>query len=230
MNGVTDVQTDKISEPENLFGKMLAAPAHPRCPEELRGVFWQRDSSSVETMLTFQEADWESDRLASKRQIYNWTFVTNWYSYLFNVGRATAYMPINMSPSGKWLFFGGGQYAYRIQPGDVFFTEDGERIDYIRPGDWMRINWVDEADPAKGVSWQYLVQRVAFLNDEGEIVTTEYYDTLHELAQMKSPSWCNLCACTCNSEDIEKLKVLHNDTQVYFLPPAPSQMQMGSPS
>jgi len=135
-------------------------------------------------------------------------------------------MPINMSPSGKWLFFGDGQYAYRIQPGDEFFTEDGERIDYIRPGDWMRINWVDEADPAKGVAWQYLVQRVAYLNEDGEIVKTEYYDTLLELAQMQSPSWCNLCACTVNREGIEKLKILHNDPQVFFLPPAPAPAQI----
>lgn len=90
----------------------------------------------------------------------------------------------------------------------------------------MRLNWVDEADPTKGVSWQYLVQRVAFLNEEGELVKTEYYDTLLELAQLQSPSWCNLCVCTINKEDIETLKALHNDPQVFFLPPAPAQLQM----
>jgi hypothetical protein len=224
------LQWAKISEPNDLFGKMLAAPAHPLCPEELRGVFWQRDSSDAETMLTFQEAHWEhintDGHFGLKPQIYNWTFVPIWWSAKFNSSRANLKLPINASPSGKWLNFGGGQYAYHVQPGDEFFSEEGARIDYIRPGDWMRIDWVDEADPSKGVSWQYLVQRVAFLNDEGELVTTEHYDTLLELARMPSPSCCNCFACVCCPEAKRRLDQLQNDAQMLFPASAPSQMDM----
>eukprot|EP00930_Biecheleria_cincta_P016192 TRINITY_DN13267_c0_g1_i3.p1 TRINITY_DN13267_c0_g1~~TRINITY_DN13267_c0_g1_i3.p1 ORF type:complete len:321 (+),score=35.75 TRINITY_DN13267_c0_g1_i3:49-1011(+) len=218
-SGVSRMQTLKISEPEQLLKKMCDVSPDPFCPDFLQGVFWQRDSSSVETLITFQEANWSSPTLASKHQVYNWSFTPMWLSYFFNAGRGTAWMRIEVSPSGKWLLLDNDQFAYLVQPGDTFKDLQGEVLDFTKPGDLMRINFNDPVDPSKGVLWQYLAQRVGYLDGTGKLNTTEAYKELLRRAQIPSQSFCGLCACCLGQEAIADLDIMQSDEQILFSPP-----------
>lgn len=218
-SGVSNIQTLKISEPEQLFRKMCEARQDFRCPEFLRGVFWQRDSSSVETLITFHEANWISPQLASKHQIYNWTFTPKWLSYLFNATRGHAWMRIEVSPSGKWMLLDNDQFAYIVQPGDTFKDLQNQVLSEIKPGDMMRINFKDPLDPSKGISWQYLVQRVGYIDDAGSLQTTEAYPELLRRALLPSQSICGLCACCLSQEAIADLNIMQSDEQILISPP-----------
>eukprot|EP00931_Biecheleriopsis_adriatica_P115789 TRINITY_DN91541_c0_g1_i1.p1 TRINITY_DN91541_c0_g1~~TRINITY_DN91541_c0_g1_i1.p1 ORF type:complete len:321 (+),score=65.57 TRINITY_DN91541_c0_g1_i1:40-963(+) len=223
-DGVSGMQQLKISEPEQLLKKMCEATPSPMSPEFLRGVFWQRDSSSIETLVTFQEANWTSPKLALKQQIYNWTFTPMWLSYLINWGRANFWLRIEVSPSGKWMLFDDDQFCYTVQPGDTFKDSKGKVLDYIRPGDMMRINFDDARDPSKGVSWQYLVQRVAYLDQEGKLNTSEAYKELLRRAQLPSQSACGLFACCLSEQALADLEIMQSDEQILYTPPKQQEL------
>mmetsp|Transcript_49238 Transcript_49238/g.159588 ORF Transcript_49238/g.159588 Transcript_49238/m.159588 type:complete len:303 (+) Transcript_49238:116-1024(+) len=223
--GGSEARTGYISNPEQMFGDMLRLKADEDCPDRFRGVFWQRDSSTVETLISLHEADWQPGGLfASKRQILSWTIVPSCFGYLFWVPRTGALrMTMAVSPSGKWAVFDGNQFMYALQPGDTFTHADGSPADVGH--DYMRINFKDN-DPTKGVTWQYLVQRVAYLDKEGTVRTTKAYEDLKARATEPSVKQCgHMFACCVDDAAKDRMLRAQSDKQVYCVPRGSAPLQ-----
>jgi len=220
----------KISQGEPIFEELLKSPVNPNCPDDYLGVWWQRDGSEVETMITFHDADWVSKQEASKEEVYGWTFTPNWIGYVVTAGRMSNFLPISVSPSGKWCFLGTSQFMYTIQPGDSFTDPDtGTKVDYIKPGDKMRVQLADQDDPSKGFTWQYLVQKVAYKDETtGKVVLTHDYVELKRRATYETAGICCDTLVICPSEEQElQLSNSIRDEQFFFVDPGPGVAARG---
>jgi len=111
---------------------------------------------------------------------------------------------------------------YTIQPGDSFTDPDTDaKVDYIKPGDKMRIQLADKDDPSKGWTWQYMVQRVAYKDKTtGKVVLTEDYAELKRRATYETAGICCDTLVCCPSEDQEiQLYSSIRDEQLFFVAP-----------
>merc|ERR1712113_511819 len=91
-----------------------------------------------------------------------------------------------------------------IQPDDVFYRPDGSRLD-IEAGDMLRVSYLDEnvdpkfrRHPERGhtLMFQYLVRRIAYLDEAGRLVLTpSYYDLADRAAGPSSKTCCGRNKC-----------------------------------
>ena len=144
----------------------------------------------------------------------------------------TAYglmMSFEVSPSGKWIQINGNDSSmiYVIQPGDVVKRPDGTVVDVV-PGDWMRISWQKPFDQASGVSFQYLVRKIADLDADGNLVKIEpHFSRMVALGLEPLPhSPCLsrfLCGCHLSGDQKKANSFYHSRYQtVMFSPPPPA--------
>jgi len=73
-----------------------------------------------------------------------------------------------------------------MQPGDQIHRPDGSPVEF-EPGDMMRMAFHDNTDPSSGLAYQYLVRRVAYMDDSGNLVKTKAYEELKRRALMPEP-------------------------------------------
>jgi len=213
----------KISEGVPMFEELLKGSVNPNCPDDFLGVWWQRDGSGAETLITWHEADWKSKKEAAKQEIYGWTFTPSWMGYLVSAGRFSNTLPVDISPSGKWVRLGGNQFIYTVQPGDSFTDPDtGAKVEYIKAGDKMRVQLNDCLDPSKGWGWQYLVQQIAYKDATGKVVLTEHYDELKRRATYETASICynNFVCCPTEDQEIQLYSSIR-DEQFFYVRPDP---------
>ena len=226
-----EVRSGTLSQPDEMFAAMLSLPASSHCPDSLSGLWWQRDSSIVETLITFSDAAWApGGKLAIKRQVAAWSIVPsaigfcNWR----NRAGAEATMSVQLSPSGDWILFDGwveggkkgGQWAFKVKPGDAITMDaDGSPTD-ICPGDWVRVSFSDPFRPRRDeITWTYLVQRVAWLDEGGGIVRGAAYEGLRRRALMKSVDQCgHRLACCVGGAGRDAMWLAQSDEQAYCLP------------
>lgn len=238
--GLPPMLEARISEPEDLFGKLMSR-TNPKCPPEWQGVFWQRDSSQLERLITFEDGDWEDHgRLALRRQAYGWTFPSNCAGYLFFAGRAYLWQRLEVSPSGRWAYINDKQFIVRINAkDDIRYPEvskhaddcilgesgipyePGAKVSHLHPGDMLRIDWQDPTDPTKGVGWSYTVHRVAH-KENGRVVLDPAYKDLLARSQIPSQSCCICCLppdCCMSTKAAEDLKIRVGDKMYFNLRP-----------
>ena len=104
---------------------------------------------------------------------------------------------LETSPNGKWTHITfaetkASHWIYVIQPEDVFKTPDGEVIDVTPGDDMMRISF-DSLDTTGGIGFQYLVRRVAYLDESGKLVKTPNHEKLMKVAKSGSQFCCFDC-------------------------------------
>mmetsp|Transcript_43502 Transcript_43502/g.141096 ORF Transcript_43502/g.141096 Transcript_43502/m.141096 type:complete len:312 (-) Transcript_43502:333-1268(-) len=243
--GGMDVRSGSETQPIPMFTGMLGVDAAPACPDDLKGVFWQRDSSTVETMLTFSDATWvgpaENDGswIATKRNVLAWTSVPSCFGQLFWSTRALVkdqipcgalccccaggVVPIQVSPSGELVLFNGHQWMIKVKEGDAIVQvspEDG-RPSPVRVGDWLRVDFQDPFKPSRDtIVYRYLVQRVAELVSSTVVLDESgAYAELKRRAEMKSVDQCgHRFACCVSAEQREAMLIAQSDTQIYCVP------------
>mmetsp|Transcript_43506 Transcript_43506/g.141114 ORF Transcript_43506/g.141114 Transcript_43506/m.141114 type:complete len:352 (-) Transcript_43506:170-1225(-) len=248
--GGMDVRSGSETQPIPMFTGMLGVDAAPACPDDLKGVFWQRDSSTVETMLTFSDATWvgpaENDGswIATKRNVLAWTSVPSCFGQLFWSTRALVkdqipcgalccccaggVVPIQVSPSGELVLFNGHQWMIKVKEGDaiVQVSEDGSPSP-VRVGDWLRVDFQDTFKPSREtIVYMYVVQRVARLDGSTVVLDTSgAYAELKRRAEMESIDQCgHRFACCVSAEQLEAMLIAQSDMQIYCVPkgaPAP---------
>lgn len=203
-------RTVHFSQPDDWFTQMLSY-SHPNCPAELKGIWWMQDNVAAEGVLTFQDGDWETPKVMRKTAQYNWTVDRNncggmclstnfWVHGGKHLFRA--------SSDGKWIHIkihlGGNHWIYVLQPGDVLRRPDGTKLD-ITPGeDLLRVSY----DASGGYMYQYLVRRIAYLDDSGALVKTQRYQEILQAA-LQSARCC-------------RGRVRHHILDAQWLTPAPS--------
>lgn len=223
-----------ISSPEQLFGDMLHVPASPDCPNNLKGLWWQRDGTDIGTLVTWHDAAWEAGgKFAYKRQLQSWSIVPSALGYAYMTPLRHD-MAIDVSPSGDWVLFDGFQWAFKVKDGDAILMNADGSPSVVRPGDWVRVNYADAVKPKREeITWMYLFQQVATLDpSSGGVVTAEAYRDLLQRATMPTvDQLSHRLACCTTKEQREALDLAQSDEQVYFVPagapPVPQAMSRG---
>lgn len=189
-----DHRFDKLTD-RSLYTNFLH-PFNPHCPKELQGVFWMRDNvQAPETIVCFNGWAWKSNPVGRKGMVgmgtlkYNWSHEPTNYGADFILATADAVGGVQIHPSGKWISLMmipsdptdvNGEityfWIYVIQPGEEFFDQDGKKIDYLQPGDLLRLSW-NGTDPYscknEDMSYFYTPRKIAHLDDNGKTVINE---------------------------------------------------------
>jgi len=117
-----------------------------------------------------------------------------------------------------------------MQPGDQIHRPDGSPVEF-EPGDMMRMAFHDNTDPSSGLAYQYLVRRVAYTDETGNLIKTKAYEELKRRALMSEPererSWCTCCGLTCprpSEEEIPGMFTPLADQQMFQVAPRLEQM------
>lgn len=216
-------------------------PDSSKVPEALRNsLFWTQHNNAPETLISFNRYAWRS-QTEEGRVIgvgYLGTDFTNdttafgaGFSF-FGKGR---FANVQMSPDGKWILLNtfsdprnteeecNNLLIYVVQEGDVFKHTTGDPIDYVKPGDIMRLTYNgSNVWDTSNLSYAYFPRRVAILNEgTGEVtVNSPHYDELIEKATNRPGECCETCCytCTCckSGEERWDFQVNHiSDLQVY---------------
>jgi len=230
---IPGLETVKISEPDEWFKRILRLK-NPHTPEHLLGYYWMEDNNAPEVLMGFQQIDWLPDQsMGWLNPKYNWTNDATCFGACCATLNCTANhmtaWPFTISPNKKWLNI-ASNWIYIFQPGDELHTPDGTKIE-IHPGDMMRLSFFDATDPATKPAYQYLVRRVAYLNEDGELVKTKAYDELKRRATMEDfpitcRCCCGCCECLppCSHEGTVKYFERLNNHQTVSIPPSMQKM------
>jgi len=199
-------------EPDEWMLKMLTSGAHPDCPEEWKGIFWQCDQNwAHEHLMTFQDAEWASDRVCLKDYRYNWTWGNTCLgAFMFHGNIQAQFMQrLEISPSGRWISMdhypadGRTKWMYKPKPGEVFKKPDGEEFK-AEPDEFIRVTYNEPNEPKSGMQYQYRMRRIAYLDSNGKVVRTPAYDDLAERIRMPQlhakPCCCGYFVCASQEE------------------------------
>jgi len=174
---------------------MLEANKHSACPEFLKGIWWLSDNTASENLVTFHDAEWTSRDTALKSAKFNWTVdAYNVWGLILstNFWARGGNHRFDVSRNDKWIRIsvkgGGSHWIYVIQDGDEFRRPDGTLLDVTPGEDMMRVSYASD-DPNSEVTFQYLVRRVAYLDENGKLIKTPRYDELLDAAKANSSSW-----------------------------------------
>lgn len=199
----------QITNPDSWFMDMLSSPGSHDLPESLRGVWWMKDNPGSETLVCFNKTTWVSDKLGFQDNRYNWCHdgsnMTGSGAAMLQACTAARFgsskTRIEVGPSGKWINIGGASWIYAIQRDDKFWRPDGSQL-HTDPGDMLRVSYLEtDIDPSRlgclgrvrkpTLTFQYLLKRVAYLDDGMRLVKTPAYDEL--AAQAGGPSRKTCC-------------------------------------
>eukprot|EP00929_Paragymnodinium_shiwhaense_P023325 TRINITY_DN1462_c0_g2_i1.p1 TRINITY_DN1462_c0_g2~~TRINITY_DN1462_c0_g2_i1.p1 ORF type:complete len:353 (-),score=43.20 TRINITY_DN1462_c0_g2_i1:487-1506(-) len=187
------LQRFKVTDPDEVFNQMLSV-THPRCPESLKGIWWLEDNVGSEGLVTFQDADWQTESIALKLNTYNWTYDSNGLGGIWLTINAWLFggrHQFEFSPSGDWINihirFGNSHFIYVLKEGDVLKRPDGSLVDFTPGEDLLRVSY-SSFDPETAVMYQYLVRRVAYLDSDGRLVKTKAYERLKAVAERSTTS------------------------------------------
>jgi len=176
----------------------------------------------------------------------DWTNDPNCLGVLLSFYLATRFISIQQSPDGKWIILGTfsdptetGEvtyiHMYVVQEGDTFQNWKGETMDYVKPGDIIRLTW-DTTNPYEcrpdKLSYQYFPRIVATINDEGQVVKhKENYQELLKRATNSPGLCCETCcySCMCCSSAEERFDFQTSnisDSQIFESAGAPPASAM----
>jgi len=177
-------------------------------PDSFRGVWWLEDNTANETLVTVQDMynveAFGGKNIFIKDQSTNWTQGTSlWGTMLKNV--STNKVPFELEPgeNPKWLgMLTGDDFIYFLGEEDQgkLVHPDGKPVDFVPGLTWLRVSSKD-GDVSKGVTYQYLMRKVAFKDPDGKIVKTQYYDKLVERCERPTPEGCCCNLFLCNLDD-----------------------------
>jgi len=227
-------ETLQFDKPDEWMVKMLTTGTSPNCPEEWKGLYWLCDNIAPhEHILTFHDADWRDDKFMQKIYSNNFSAGTTAFGTggLIGAKFMNVKLGIQISPNGKWINMGRDQIGdgmiYRVGPEDNFLLPDGNKLQY-EDGLMMRISGIDSNSPVvdqSHVSYQYLVRKIAYLDDQGKLVKTPAYEELRKLAAEPlkfEPSCCQLFYCISPEQQaLRNFPMMPTETMIMYAPPPP---------
>lgn len=213
-------QMERISDVESgaLFTGLLGRHPNPEnVPEPLRNkLLWTRHNIAPETLVSFNRWAWRA-QTAEGRVIglgdleHDWTDDTSMFGVCFARGQKNLYANVQMSPDGKWILVNAFRdptkngvanylWMYVVQKDDVFTYPDGGVLDFVKPGDLLRLSWNGEdpydVDPSK-LNYEYFPRVVATLNEERGTVDMVEENFSELLEKATADPGCGTCLTTC---------------------------------
>jgi len=202
-----------MTDPDAWMMKMLNAGTHPKCPENMKGIFWLCDNNAPhEQIFCFHDADWVTDKIALKTYYLNFGVAATAEGAvtLLGAGLTGAMLRIEVSPNGKWVSIAGGStpgWMYVPQRGDKFECKGeyapelyGASLPLDVGNELMRLSHDDETQPLSAPNYQYRVRRIAYLDERGQLVKTQAYEDIKKRGTEPfkagfEPSCCGYCFC-----------------------------------
>jgi len=207
---------------DKIYKEMLRPhPDSENIPEPLRDVLlWTENNIAPETLISFNGWAWrpqsEKGRTVGLGSLgFDWSSDPTCLGFSYAFKLTTRYGQIQASPNGKWLSlvtFGNpadaeGEviylYMYIVQEGDEFKTPDGKVMDYVKPGDLIRLTWGKGKEGPyfcdnDKLTYSYFPRKVAILDDNGSVQKNPlHYNELQTHATNKPGNCCETCCYTC---------------------------------
>lgn len=168
---------------EKTWVPQMLKSIHPRCPNELKGIYWLRDHIQALTLLTFHDCDWSNPQKTRRNLNSNWVKANTTWGVLSTVQSKIGscfYMDVEFAPSGNWIyvtFYNLKVYWMYLFTKNTVLTRksDGKKIQVYK-GDLMRINFEKWNDPSSKVLYMYLLQRIIVPSSNGTYSKTKTYN------------------------------------------------------
>jgi hypothetical protein len=166
-------------------------------------------------LFTFQDADWTSSNSFFKSKISGWTYDPTCFGAFVAVTSMNTleYVRGELSPDGKWWLQRAGNasnpeknnfWIYIVQEGDKFTLPAGGFLD-VEPGDLVRISWADWLDCTSPIMYQYVMRRVAYYDENRNLVKTKHYHDMMKNIATPEPykgCCCNYCLINLSADQI----------------------------
>lgn len=185
-NGQAVSRVNMLQEHDTFFQEMLAKE-HPMTPNHLKGVWWLKDNIAHERFVTFSDGNWLNPRLGFKTLKTNWSRNQTIHGagiLWFNSSSQMYRLPIEISPNGKWILINSGNWIRVLQEGETMrYPEDWwqpEKRGKIagQAGDLCRINFSEASNTQSPMTYQYIIKRLAYKEDNHIITTQAFQDYL----------------------------------------------------
>jgi len=226
------------NEDNDKWMHQMLAPKrrHPLCPEELAGIWWMDGNVVGEVVVTFEDGMWRTSSLGLKPVLRNWSrdnTILGLFMFFFTAwpcrpSRQVA-MRTEVSPAKRWIQI-NEHWICLVKPEDDIRNADGSPLNWD-PTDMMRVSYRDHTDPTSEIVYQYRVRRIAYMDREGNLVKTDAYKELAELARAKQEypgSCCNYGPVPMADITYGKaLKVMNRWQQMVLSPPIQQDIQGG---
>eukprot|EP00554_Chaetoceros_debilis_P010907 CAMPEP_0194109680 /NCGR_PEP_ID=MMETSP0150-20130528/9111_1 /TAXON_ID=122233 /ORGANISM="Chaetoceros debilis, Strain MM31A-1" /LENGTH=354 /DNA_ID=CAMNT_0038798687 /DNA_START=58 /DNA_END=1122 /DNA_ORIENTATION=- len=246
---------ERISNGDKLFKSMLRPnPNSDVVPEPFRNkLFWTENNIADETLVSFNRWAWrkntdEGRTIALGAMQHDWSNNNTCFGYASAYFQKTRFASIQGSPDGKWFLAAtisdpkdpetlvNYLWFYVVQEDDEFKTPDGKAMDYVKPGDLVRISYGDGRNPYENdnskITYWYFPRAVAELDSNGELkINHEHADDLISKATNQSGKACETCCYSCaicmTPEERFEFQVNNiSDRQVFEQSPTPPSADM----
>lgn len=234
-------------ESQVLIKKLLRPSPNPEIiPEPFRNkLLWTENNVAPETLVSFNRWAWRSQseegRVIGLGNIrYDWTNDPTCFGGVFTRFHKGLFATVQMSPDSKWVLLAtfqdpssdkevGYLHMYVVQEGDEFKTPDGKIIDYVKPGDLVRVSWSGQ-DPYEcnndNLDYMYFPREVATLENGVVVRNDEHYGDLLKHATSKAgkcfETCCYSCTCGMSGENRFDFQVSNiSDKQIFASSPDP---------
>mmetsp|Transcript_19693 Transcript_19693/g.28982 ORF Transcript_19693/g.28982 Transcript_19693/m.28982 type:complete len:344 (-) Transcript_19693:319-1350(-) len=248
-------EMERISDnSQSLIQKLLRPnPDSDKIPKPFRNkLLWTQNNVAPETLVSFNKWAWRSQTRAGRviglgNLRYDWTNDTTCFGAVFSLCQKNRYATVQMSPDEKWILLatfhdpsseGTVNYLhiYIVQEGDEFKTPGGKAIDYVKPGDLVRVSWDGknpyECDNDK-MKYMYFPREVATIDEHKGVIirNDETYADLLEVATNKPSNLFETCcytfSCFMSGEDRFDFQVNHiSDGQIFKSSPDPPRTEV----
>ena len=238
-------ETGRISEGDTILNKILNPKTTSEdAPKEFKNhLYWTENNVAPETLINFGSWAWRKQNsgvIGLGMINFDWSADDTCFGYIFGFLTKTRAAAVQRSPDGKWFALStiadptqgkvNWLFIYVVQQGDKFETVDGQPMDYVKPGDIVRVTW-DGDDPYANdnsqLSYFYFPRRVASIDSNGNLVkNSSHYDKLLKVATNDASSYCCETCCYCwhcgSAEDLFDFQVNHiADKQTFRKSSAP---------
>lgn len=185
---------DVVENEDEVLNRFLKKRS-PKCPEYMRGVWWLKDNAVQERLVSLEDADWQTNRYAVKDMRYGWS---RDYSCMGGVllccvdlVRLNSY--IEVSPHDDWvvLSFVGQKLWMKpmnneVNYSDKWWVEDERGTVGIEKDDMFRVTYSDSLKPTEESTYEYVLKRVAYLDESNTLVKTPHWETFKQRCKEKS--------------------------------------------
>lgn len=213
-------EMERISDVKSgaLFTGLLGPNPNPEnIPEPFRNkLLWTRENIAPETLISFNRWAWRSNtpegRVVGVGTLgIDWSNDASCFGLVFAYQQPKSFANVQVSPDGKWILLNafrdpkkGGKmnylWMYVVQEGDVFTSTDGKVLDWVKPGDLLRVTW-NQNDPYECnnelVNYMYFIRTVATLDEEKGTVTLEEENFSELFTNATNDPGCGTCLATC---------------------------------
>ena len=139
-----------------------------------------------------------------------------------------------LSPDKVWILANGGNWMKILQEGETISYPDdwwdvSKRGQVVgKAGDICKIHFQDSKDSSSPITYQYIIKRVAYLNENHKVVKTEVFDEYLQdclKSPNKEPCCCGYSAINLSNKEIIDQYSCENSNQYVIYSQQPESIK-----